>query len=224
MAMMDWENYGRVRYNEPEDVFRYRDQNDFDTDYENYVDGNTVRKVHRRAAEHRTPKEGRARREQKNPLKQRGGRRYVSGEPYGYARESAVPERRREERPERQRQQRPYKERKPVRLPGISGKGFLFLGAMLSSVVVLGFSYLSGKNTVSKQKSEIVTLQSEIAEMKEQNDELHQSIVNSVNLAEIYKTATEKLKMVHAGKDQIYTYSNKKSNMVKQYANIPGAE
>lgn len=204
MAMMDWENYGRVRYENPEDVFRYGYQSD------DYVYGNTVRKIHRKSVE--------------NGAERRGERRYVSGERYGYVRESALPEREPEERPKRKRQEKPRKERKPVKLPGISGRGFAFLGTMLTSVVILAFSYLSGKNTVAQQKSEIVSLQSEIAEMKEQNDEIRQNIVNSVNLADIYKIATKKLKMVHAGKDQIYTYSNKKSNMVKQYANIPGAE
>ena len=223
MAMMDWENYGRVRYEHPEEGFRYGNQNG----YEDYVYGNTARKVNRFSDETVVRKQKRRPRMEKKSrvsAEQRRERRYVSGEPYGYARESAVPERRREERPERRRQEREIKERKPVKLPGISGRGFLFLGTMLTSVVVLGFSYLSQKNTVAQQKSQIVSLQSEIAEMKEQNDELHQNILNSVNLADIYKTATEKLKMVHAGKDQIFTYSNKKSNMVKQYANIPGAD
>lgn len=146
--------------------------------------------------------------------------RYVEGNTVRKA--NALPERRRVERPERE--PRRYPERKPVKLPGISRRAFLFLAMMLSSVVLMGFTYLSAKNTVAKQKSEIVSLQSEIAEMKEQNDEVYQNIVNSVNLADIYKIATEKLKMVHAGNNQIYTYSNKKSNMVKQYANIPGVD
>lgn len=135
---------------------------------------------------------------------------------------NAVPERRREEVPKRQ--ERHYPERKPVKIPGINGRAFLFLMLMLSLVVGTGFSYLTVKNEVSKQKSEIVSLQSEIAEMKEQNDELQQSIINSVNLADIYKIATEKLKMVHAGENQVYTYSNKKSDMVKRYADIPGVD
>lgn len=223
MAMMDWENYGRVRYEHPEDVFSYGNQNG----YEDYVYGSTARKVNRISDESvvRKQKKGTHRaKKSRVSLEQRRDRRYISGEPYEYARESAVPEKRREERPERRKQERPIKERKPVKLPGISGRGFLFLSTMLTSVVVLGFSYLSQKNTVAQQKSAIISLQSEIAEMKEQNDEIHQNILNSVNLADIYKTATEKLKMVHAGKDQIFTYSNKKSNMVKQYANIPGAD
>ncbi len=148
------------------------------------------------------------------------GSSYVEGNTVRHM--SALPERRREERPVREPRRQP--ERQPVRIPGISGRAFLFLTAMLFMVVGTGFLYLSSKNTVAKQKSEIVSLQSEIALMKEENDETYQSIENSVNLAEIYERATKKLKMIKEKKDQIYTYSNKKSDMVKQYANIPGAD
>ena len=161
---MDWENYGRDRY-----------ENEY-----SYVEGNTVRRM------------------------------------------SALPERRREVRPVREPGRQP--ERQPVRMPGISGRAFVFLTIMLMMVVCTGFMYLSVKSTVAGQKSKIVALQSEIASMKEQNDETYQSIENSVNLAHIYETATKKLKMVQAKRNQIYTYSNKKSDMVKQYANIPGAD
>ncbi|MBR1743755.1 MAG: hypothetical protein IJ733_18195 [Lachnospiraceae bacterium] len=195
MAMMDWENYGRDRYGRSEgDSSTYGYQN------HSYAKRDYGSYVYGNTV----------RKVQSVP--------FVQNEPGA----NTVPDRRREIRPERRERQ--YQERKPVKLPGISGRAFLFLSTMLTSVVVLGFTYLSAKNTVAKQKSEIVSLQSEIAEMKEQNDEMNQNIINSVNLADIYKIATEKLKMVHAGKNQIYTYSNKKSNMVKQYANIPGAD
>ena len=65
-------------------------------------------------------------------------------------------------------------------------------------------------------KSQIVRLQSEISEQKEDNDMEYEKIMASVDLAEIYEKATKKLKMVQAENNQIYKYSNKKSNMVKQ--------
>jgi len=135
---------------------------------------------------------------------------------------TAVPGRRErvERRPERRHQPR----RQPVALPGISGKSFLFLAAMLCAVAAASFSYLSTQNEVHGMKDEIVALQSEIAEQREENDEAYQEIVDSVDLAEIYEKATNKLKMKQAKNNQIYTYSNKKSDMVKQYADIPGAE
>lgn len=135
---------------------------------------------------------------------------------------SAVPNRREEieRRPERRRQPR----RQPVALPGISGKSFVFLAAMLCAVVAVSFSYLSTQNEVHGMKDEIVALQNEIAGQREENNEAYQEIVDSVDLAEIYEKATGKLNMKQAKNNQIYTYSNKKSDMVKQYADIPGVE
>lgn len=134
---------------------------------------------------------------------------------------SAVPKRREEVRPERVPKQ--YPQRKPVRMPGISGKAFLFLTTMLSVVMLTGFSYLTTQSDVRQMKAEIITLQAENEEQKEENADMYQSVVETVDLSEIYEKATKKLKMVQAQSNQIYTYSNKKSDMVKQYADIPSA-
>lgn len=94
---------------------------------------------------------------------------------------------------------------------------------MLSAVTVCGFSYLSTQYEVREMKSQIVQLQSEISQQKEDNEIAYEKIKASVDLAEIYERATKKLKMVQAENNQVYKYSNKKSDMVKQYADIPGA-
>ena len=124
-----------------------------------------------------------------------------------------------QERPE----PRKYPERQPAVMPGISGRNFIFLTAMLTIMVMTGFTYLSTQSDVRGMKKKIVAMQSQIAEQKEENDAAYQEIVDSVAISEIYKKATEKLRMVQAENNQIYTYKNKKSDMVKQYADIPGA-
>lgn len=135
---------------------------------------------------------------------------------------SAVPKRREEieKRPERRR----YPKRQPVAMPGISPKSFIFLTVMLCAVVFTGFSYLSTQSDIRGMKEKIISMQSEIASKREENNEAYQEIVDSVDIAEIYEKATRKLKMKQAENNQIFTYSNKKSDMVKQYADIPGAE
>lgn len=144
---------------------------------------------------------------------------YVEGNTVRKA--EAVPRRREkiQERPEPRR----YPKRQPVAIPGISGRSFCFLTTMLAVVVVTGFTYLSTQSEVRGMKEKIITMQSEIAEQKEENDIAYQEIVDSVDISEIYEKATQKLKMVQAENNQIYTYNNKKSDMVKQYADIPGA-
>ena len=145
---------------------------------------------------------------------------YVDGNTVRKA--SALPRRREQGRP--QRETKRYPVRQPVKMPGISGKGFLFLTVMLSAVIVMGFSYLSTQNDVRQIKNQVVAMQTDIAQQKELYEEEYQNIENSVDVAKIYEHATKKLKMVHAQNNQVYTYSNKKSDLVKQYADIPGAD
>ena len=122
----------------------------------------------------------------------------------------ALPKRR--EREETQRQ---------VQRTGISAKGFAFLSVMTAVVLFFAFQYLSTQYQVNHTKEEVVALQSEIADEKEDYESDYQAITDSVDLAEIYEKATKKLKMVQAESNQIYKYKNRKSDMVKQYADIP---
>lgn len=162
---------------------------------------------------------GRERRAVSQRQSQRGySHSYVEG---NTVRKTNTVPKRREEIQERPLPKR-YPQKKPVRMPGISARAFVFLSSMLAAVMLCSFSYLSAQNDVRSMKKEIVSLQAEIAEQKEENDEAYQKITASVNLSEIYRRATKKLKMVQAENNQIYTYSNKKSDMVKQYADIPG--
>ena len=143
---------------------------------------------------------------------------YVEGNTVRKA--EALPKRRERVRPEPKR--RP--ERQPAVMPGISGKNFVFLMAMLALVIFTGFTYLSAQSEVRSMKKKIISKQAEIAEQKEDNDAAYQEIINSVDIAEIYERATRKLRMVQAENNQIYTYKNRKSDMVKQYADIPGVD
>lgn len=135
---------------------------------------------------------------------------------------NALPKRRERVEPKREPQRSP--QRMPVKMPGISGRAFVFLLAMLGLVVFMGFSFLTTQGEVRQQKAEVIALQTQIAVEREEYDEAYQAIVDSVDLAEIYERATADLKMVRAKNSQIYTYTNKKSDMVRQYADIPGAE
>lgn len=134
----------------------------------------------------------------------------------------ALPKRRERTLPEREK--RRYPQRMPVSMPGIDGTSFLFFVTMLGTAFFIAFSYLHTLNGLNGMKGEIVSIQSEIAQMEEENDIRYQEILASVDLAEVYERATKKLKMVQAKNNQVYTYRNRKSNMVKQYEDIPGAD
>ena len=46
--------------------------------------------------------------------------------------------------------------------------------------------------------------------------------MDSVDLSEVYASATGEFGMIQAVDNQVYKYDNKKSDMVKQYGDIPG--
>ena len=96
-----------------------------------------------------------------------------------------------------------------------------FCCRLIAVVLFFAFQYLSTQYQVNHTKEEVVALQSEIADEKEDYESDYQAITDSVDLAEIYEKATKKLKMVQAESNQIYKYKNRKSDMVKQYADIP---
>lgn len=72
-------------------------------------------------------------------------------------------------------------------------------------------------------KNEVVSLQTEIIEMEQENDEAYQKIMDSVDLSEVYAIATGELGMIQSVDNQVYKYNNNKSDMVKQYGDIPSA-
>lgn len=135
---------------------------------------------------------------------------------------NAEPKRREEQRPERRT--RRYPQKKPVHMPGIDRISFLFLAVVMALTIFVCFTYIQTQNTVHEEKNTIVRMKSEIATAKENNTVAYQEIIDSVDLSEVYKKATESLHMVQAGSDQIYTYECKKSDMVKQYGEIPDAK
>ncbi len=133
---------------------------------------------------------------------------------------NAVPKRREREVPKHRPQRRP--ERQPARMPGIDGASFVFMLCALCIVMFVAFAYIHTHNTVHSMKKEIVSMQAEIEKQQEKNNIKYNEILASVDLAEIYKRATKKLHMVMADGNKVYKYKNKKSDMVKQYADVPG--
>ena len=109
-------------------------------------------------------------------------------------------------------------------MPGIDGASFIFLACALCIVVFVALSYVHLQNNVRSMEKEVVSMQAEIEEQQEKNNIKYNEILASVDIAEIYKRATKKLHMVMADGNKVYKYKNKKSDMVKQYGDVPGTE
>lgn len=132
-----------------------------------------------------------------------------------------VPQRR--QNPQRRRRVKVYPKQRPVAMPSISGASFLFLLAAVAVTVFFCFNYLRVQSGVTQMKNEVITLQGQNEEMAAANDEAYQRIMDSVDLSEVYQIATGELGMVQAVDNQIFKYRSQKSDMVKQYGDIPSA-
>ncbi len=132
-----------------------------------------------------------------------------------------VPERK--QRPERRKHTKVYPRQRPVDMPSISAGSFVFLVAAAVVVMVFCFQFLRVQSGITQMQNEAVALQNEIAETKIENEEAFRRISDSVDLSQVYETATKELGMTQAVDNQVYTYDNKKSDMVKQHGDIPEA-
>jgi len=132
---------------------------------------------------------------------------------------NAVPERRERNVPARKHRRQP--ERQPVHMAGIDGVSFIFMVCALCIVICFAFSYIHTQNEVRGMKKEVISMQAEVKELQEDNDIAYNKVLASVDLADIYRIATGKLHMVMADGNKVYKYKNKKSDMVKQYSDIP---
>ena len=72
--------------------------------------------------------------------------------------------------------------------------------------------------------NKIKTLSEQLSKAKEANDLKKLTIDTSIDFDYIYKTATEELGMVHAGKNQIVEYKSGESEYVIQYKDITKGE
>ena len=86
-----------------------------------------------------------------------------------------VPERRTQ--PVRRRKAKVYPQQKPVALPAsMELSSFLFLAAAAIVVVVAAFIYLQVQSGITQMKNDVIALQSEIAETKQENEDTYQKM------------------------------------------------
>lgn len=134
---------------------------------------------------------------------------------------NTVPERERREQEEQRQAPKRRPERQPASMAGFDGVSFVFMALALCVIMFTAFSYIHTQNNVRGMKKQVVALQAEVEEQQEKNDIEYNKILASVDLADIYKYATEKLHMVMADGNKVYKYKNKKGDMVKQHSDIP---
>ncbi len=96
----------------------------------------------------------------------------------------------------------------------------LITAVMVAGVLFLGYKYLCLKSSIDAHISEVNKLETQLENLKTENDALERSIDTSIDLNYVYDVAVNKLGMVPAGQDNVITYDKTESEYVRQYEDI----
>ncbi len=94
---------------------------------------------------------------------------------------------------------------------------------LTAAFAVLGFvltGYIRLQTDITSSTRRVAQLESTYLEMKLDNEQEYERIVNSVDLNEVKRVAIEELGMHYATEGQIITYTDTMSDYVRQYSDI----
>lgn len=97
----------------------------------------------------------------------------------------------------------------------------IFLTVVSLAILISAIRYLQVKSDLITIKEEAEVLESQLSQLKEDNDALYSQVTSSVDLSEIKKDAMGRLGMTYPTKEQIETYETSRSSYVRQYQDVP---
>jgi len=143
--------------------------------------------------------------------------RQMEAQPVGRPR----PDRRKIEENQRKKRRRNAIKRNRERALHMS-KGYVtFLSACVVVVAFSAVSLIQIQSQVTQRMEHIAALESQITDLKADNDARYKEIVTSVDLDYIKDVAINELGMQYATEDQIVYYSVENDNFMDQYSDIP---
>lgn len=128
------------------------------------------------------------------------------------------------ERPRKQTHVKVQQKKAVETRSSIASFDFLLMVPMVAAVIMIlaiCYNYLTLTSSISEHLDTIKTMETELEDLKTENDSFEQSIDTSVDLNEVYRIAITELGMIHPGKDNIITYNKTESEYVRQYEDIP---
>ena len=131
------------------------------------------------------------------------------------------PDRRKIEENQRRKRRRNAVKRNRERALHMS-KGYVaFLSACVVVVAFSAVSLIQIQSQVTQRMEHIAALESQITDLKADNDARYKEIVTSVDLDYIKDVAINELGMQYATESQIVYYTVENSNFMDQYSDIP---
>ena len=96
-----------------------------------------------------------------------------------------------------------------------------FLSLCVAVVAFAAVALVQIQSQVTQRMEHIAALESQITDLKADNDARYKEIVTSVDLEHIKDVAINELGMQYATEDQIVYYSVENNNFMDQYSDIP---
>lgn len=121
----------------------------------------------------------------------------------------------------RQRQARAAAQRNRERALQISPGYVLFLAATMIMMVVVFGCYLQLQSDLNKRVQHVAALETELLNLRNDNDAQQKKINNSVELDHIRQKAMDELGMVYPKGEQIEYFEVDNDDYMNQYENIP---
>lgn len=131
------------------------------------------------------------------------------------------PDRRKIEENQRRKRRRNAVKRNRERALYMSRGYVTFLSACVVVVALSAVSLIQIQSQVTQRMQNIASLESQITDLKADNDARYKEITTSVDLDYIKSVAINELGMQYATEDQIIYYSVEKDNFMDQYSDIP---
>lgn len=96
---------------------------------------------------------------------------------------------------------------------------FMMIAMLVVCVVLIGYVELQAD--ITNRINHISKLESQLNDLRLENDEAYTKIMSGVDLEEIKRIAVNELGMKYAKEGQVITYSGEGSDYVRQYKEIP---
>ena len=106
----------------------------------------------------------------------------------------------------------------------MSPRYLVFLSAVCVVTLLLCVQFLQLKASYTEQMEQLDALESNLSQLKSDNDAYYSQVQASVDLEAIRQRATEELGMHYADESQIMYYRTEDSSYVRQYQDVPGSE
>lgn len=100
----------------------------------------------------------------------------------------------------------------------------VFLAVVSVAILFFSVNYLQLKSQITRQLKVVASLESELTDIREDNDAYESQVLSTADLNRIKKIAIGRLGMKYPSDEQKMTYTISKGSYVRQYQDIPDSK